>query len=103
MPRSATAPSLRTQIWSARRIVLRRWAITSVVRAFEDVMLSSASWTTRSDLASSAEVASSRTKISGSRTNARAIATRWRWPPLSFTPQSPTSVSKPSGKPLMKS
>ena len=29
---------------------------------------------------------------------ARAIATRWRWPPDSFTPRSPTSVSKPCGR-----
>ena len=29
--------------------------------------------------------------------SARAIATRWRWPPESRAPRSPTDVSIPSG------
>ncbi|EAU48510.1 hypothetical protein R2601_03018 [Salipiger bermudensis HTCC2601] len=33
---------------------------------------------------SSAEVGSSRNSTSGSRISARAIATRWRWPPESW-------------------
>jgi hypothetical protein len=41
---------------------------------------------------SSAEVASSSRRIAGSRTIARAIATRWRWPPESRPPRSPTIV-----------
>ena len=56
-----------------------------------------ASCTMRSLFASSELVASSKTRIAGSRTIARAIVTRWRWPPESFTPASPTSVSQPSG------
>ena len=43
--------------------------------------------------ASTEEVASSRIKIRGSARNARAIATRWRCPPESVRPRSPTSVS----------
>ncbi|GJE69842.1 hypothetical protein CHKEEEPN_1373 [Methylorubrum podarium] len=31
------------------------------------------------------------------------MAMRWRWPPESFTPRSPTMVSKPSGRAWMKS
>ena len=42
---------------------------------------------------SSDEVASSRIRMRGSARIARAIATRWRWPPESFTPRSPTIVS----------
>ena len=30
---------------------------------------------------------------------ARASATRWRWPPDSVMPRSPTTVAKPSGMP----
>ncbi len=43
--------------------------------------------------ASTDEVASSRIRIRGSASSARAIATRWRWPPESVRPRSPTSVS----------
>src|SRR5262245_11333526 len=39
------------------------------------------------------EVASSRIRIFGSAISARAIAMRWRCPPESFTPRSPTIVS----------
>ncbi len=34
----------------------------------------------------------------GSARSARAIVTRWRCPPDSFTPRSPITVSRPSGK-----
>ena len=43
--------------------------------------------------ASTLEVASSRTRIRGSASSARAMAIRWRWPPLSVSPRSPTRVS----------
>ena len=42
---------------------------------------------------SSADGASSRTRIGASRSSARAMATRCRWPPDSLTPRSPTKVS----------
>ena len=53
------------------------------------------SWTTRCDAVSSAAVASSRKRIFGSRTMARAIAILWRWPPDSWPPLSPTRVANP--------
>mmetsp|Transcript_1370 Transcript_1370/g.5606 ORF Transcript_1370/g.5606 Transcript_1370/m.5606 type:complete len:124 (+) Transcript_1370:888-1259(+) len=46
---------------------------------------------------SNAEVASSANRSLGARKNARAMATLCFSPPLSFTPRSPTIVSKPSG------
>jgi len=46
----------------------------------------------RSVVWSSAEVASSSSRIEGSRTTARAIARRWRWPPETVLPRSPTIV-----------
>src|SRR5712692_2944762 len=44
------------------------------------------------------EVASSRIRMRGSARIARAIETRWRCPPESFTPRSPMIVSYFSGK-----
>ena len=44
-------------------------------------------------VASTEEVASSRIRIRGSASRARAIATRWRWPPERVRPRSPTRVS----------
>ncbi len=43
--------------------------------------------------ASTEAVASSRIRIRGSTTSARAIAIRWRWPPESVIPRSPITVS----------
>ena len=54
-------------------------------------------------VASTLEVASSRTRIRGSVNRARAIATRCRWPPDRVRPRSPTSVSSPSGSESMSS
>ena len=50
-------------------------------------------WIAASTSLSSAEVASSSTRIGAFLSNTRAIATRWRWPPESFTPRSPTWAS----------
>ncbi len=74
-------------------IVDSRCAITIVVRPC--ISSSSAAWISRSDSVSSAEVASSRIRIGASFRIARAIAIRWRWPPESRIPRSPTTVSKP--------
>ena len=63
-------------------IVVRWWLTRSSER-----------WIAASVSLSTAEVASSRTKMEGSRTSARAIVSRWRWPPDSRTPRSPTCVS----------
>ena len=43
--------------------------------------------------ASTDEVASSRIRMRGSASSARAIATRWRCPPESVRPRSPITVS----------
>ena len=51
---------------------------------------SSAACTSVSLSASSEEVASSSSRIGASRRMARAMAMRWRWPPDSVTPRSPT-------------
>ena len=51
-----------------------------------------------SDSESSELVASSRMRMRGSARMARAMETRWRWPPESLTPRSPTMVSYCSGK-----
>ena len=54
---------------------------------------SSACWITASFSASTADSASSRIRIGASRSSARAIAMRWRWPPESLMPRSPTTVA----------
>ena len=76
---------------SAWRIVLRRWAITNEVRP--RIRAARPRWIRRSLSLSRLLVASSRMKISGSASMARAMARRWRWPPLSLTPRSPMTVS----------
>ena len=48
-------------------------------------------------------VALSRSRTSGRASTARASARRWRWPPDSDAPRSPSSVSKPSGRATMNS
>jgi hypothetical protein len=67
-----------------------RWAITIVVRFC--IRPSSAFCTSVSLSASSADVASSSSRIGASRRMARAMAMRWRWPPESVMPRSPTGV-----------
>ena len=76
---------------SASAIVERRWAITNVVRP--SITSRSAALISRSVVASTEEVASSRISTRGSARNARAIAIRCRWPPLNVRPRSPTRVS----------
>ena len=44
-------------------------------------------------VASTEAVASSRIRTRGSTSRARAIESRWRWPPESVSPRSPTTVS----------
>ena len=79
--------------WSARRSAAGRCEttrqVTSRPRAKRRVHSSA------SVSASSAEERSSKTSSSASRTNIRAAAARWTWPPESFTPRGPTSVSSP--------
>mmetsp|Transcript_79764 Transcript_79764/g.125794 ORF Transcript_79764/g.125794 Transcript_79764/m.125794 type:complete len:95 (+) Transcript_79764:311-595(+) len=83
VPSSATLPSEMMAILSASWIVESRCAIIIVVLFFCFSSLSRAACTTLSDAESKAEVASSKIRIAGSRTNARAMATRCFWPPES--------------------
>ena len=53
------------------------------------ISVSSCSWMAASISLSSAEVASSSTRIGAFFRITRASATRWRWPPESLTPRSP--------------
>ena len=75
-PRATMRPCSSTTISSARAIVERRWAMITVVRpriASRRPMRISASV-----VASTEAVASSRIRMRGSTTRARAIASRWR-------------------------
>ena len=74
-----------------RAIVDRRCAIAITV--LPSISPSSCSWMASSTSLSSAEVASSSTRIGASFSTTRAIAMRWRCPPESFTPRSPTCAS----------
>ena len=95
------APFSSTAIRSAPRIVESRCAITIAVRPASS--RSSPVSIARSVRTSTFEVASSRIRIRGSASSARANAISCRWPAESETPRSPTSVSKPSGSRLMNS
>ena len=66
-------------------------------------MARNASCTIDSSSESSALVASSRMRIVGRLSTARAIARRCRWPPESCTPRSPIVAPYPSGKRSMNS
>ena len=91
VPRAATRPPSSTMISSAREIVDSRWAMMMVVRPF---IASRRPRRIRASVVASTEaVASSRMRMRGSIASARAIATRWRCPPDSVIPRSPTSVS----------
>mmetsp|Transcript_8844 Transcript_8844/g.26703 ORF Transcript_8844/g.26703 Transcript_8844/m.26703 type:complete len:107 (-) Transcript_8844:157-477(-) len=79
-----------------------RWAIITVVKLLDFIRFARASWTTCSLVASSAEVASSKTRSFGLLMRARAMATLCFWPPLSRAPPGPTSVSYPNGSSEMK-
>lgn len=82
-------------------MVDRRCAITSVVR-FSAICLRSA-WMAFSDFESKAEVASSKIRMRGFLSIARAMATRYFSPPKNLRPRSPTSVSYLSGSVSIKS
>ena len=69
--------------------------MTKVVRPF--MTSSSATLSRASVTGSSALVASSRIRIGGFFSSARAMARRWRSPPESSRPRSPSGASRPSG------
>ncbi|KAF6167538.1 hypothetical protein GIB67_031739, partial [Kingdonia uniflora] len=92
-PLSTIFPRWMTTIASTFLTVLKRWATMTVVQL--TIIKSNASYTTHSDSASSALVASSRSRIRGSFRIALAIATLCFCPPESCAPCSPTEVSNP--------
>ena len=93
-------PSSITAIRSAWRIVLRRWAMTKLVRP--RISRDSPCWINPSDSESRLLVASSRIRIRGSARTALAMVMRCFCPPLRRTPRSPMIVSYPSGKDSIK-
>ena len=80
-------------------MVDKRCAMTSEVLLF--IILIRASCTNRSDSVSKAEVASSKIKISGFLSTARAIDNLCFCPPESLFPWSPIAVSSPLGSASM--
>ena len=80
-----------TKITSAVRIVDSRCAMAIVVRP--SISGSSAACTSRSEVVSRDDVASSRIRIRGSFRMTRAMASRCFSPPESLYPRSPTTVS----------
>mmetsp|Transcript_32894 Transcript_32894/g.52457 ORF Transcript_32894/g.52457 Transcript_32894/m.52457 type:complete len:99 (+) Transcript_32894:133-429(+) len=73
-----------------------------VITVLSSISFSKASCTKNSLSASNALVASSNRRIFGSFKMALAIANLCLWPPESICPLSPTIVSNPLGKDLMK-
>ena len=94
-------PSSSTRIKSARRNRLNRPDTTNVVRPA--IASRSANTISFSVRASTDAVGSSRIRIGGCSNNARASASRWRWPPDKSTPDSPSTVSYPCGSAVMNS
>src|SRR5207247_2613007 len=88
VPCSIRRPSSITNRRDALRRVDKRCAIANTVRPATS--RSSACWISRSVSVSTLLVASSRMRIRGSCRIARAIDTRWRSPPDSVCPRSPT-------------
>ena len=90
-PSRSTRPPSSTTIRSARCSVERRCATRMVVRP--TMSRRSVAWISSSIRLSIDEVASSSSRIRGSVSRARARVIRWRWPPESSRPRSPTTVS----------
>ena len=100
VPCSTMRPDSITTTRSACSMVVRRCATTRVVRPC--MRRCRASCTRRSDSLSSAEVASSRIRMGAFLYTARAMASRWRWPPESWAALCPTMLSMPMGRRSMK-
>ena len=78
-----------------------RWAIMITVVPFR--FLAKDSRMAASVAESTAEVESSRMRMAGLRSMARAMHRRCFWPPETFTPPWSSTVSNPSGKDMIKS
>ena len=94
-------PRSSTTMRSASRMVDSRWAMTRVVRPCIRCSRACRNWLSLT--ASRWDVASSSTNTGAFFSRARAMAIRCRCPPDSCIPRSPTMVSYPSGKAVMKS
>mmetsp|Transcript_32775 Transcript_32775/g.76485 ORF Transcript_32775/g.76485 Transcript_32775/m.76485 type:complete len:126 (+) Transcript_32775:451-828(+) len=103
VPVSATRPWSITAMVCALTTVERRCATSTTVCAPLQMRWSSAFCTCASLSASSADVASSRSKSLGFRSSARATAIRCFCPPERRWPRSPTRVPYSSSKLVMKS
>ena len=79
VPMSRTLPRSRTRMASELTRDDRRWEIAITVRPWAIFLM--LALTIASLSGSSALVASSRIRMRGSTIRARAIASRWRWPP----------------------
>ncbi len=71
--------------WAIDRTSGRLWVTKSIARPRSRCSAPSSSTIAAWTLTSSAEVTSSQISTSGSQTSARAIATRWRSPPESWS------------------
>mmetsp|Transcript_16732 Transcript_16732/g.45309 ORF Transcript_16732/g.45309 Transcript_16732/m.45309 type:complete len:102 (+) Transcript_16732:2346-2651(+) len=88
-PLSTISPDLKTRISSESLMVLRRCATVMEAPA-SPITLSNVAWISRSDLLSSAAVASSSSNNWGFRSKALAIQARCFWPPDNEVPFAPT-------------
>ena len=99
---AAIAASRRSRsVVSASRIVESLWAITKLVRSVRSAAM--AFCTSSSVRVSTELVASSRISSEGLRTSARAISSRWRWPPLRSRAPSCNGASSPPWRPATTS
>ena len=78
-----------------------RWAMMMTVVSFR--FLAKEARMAASVVESTAEVESSRIRMAGLRSMARAMHSRCFWPPETLVPPWSSTVSKPSGKDMIKS
>lgn len=102
LPRSTTAPPLRTTTSSQARIISASCVTASTPHPSRPILMI-VSRTPRALCASSPLVASSSTSNFGRLAIALAIAIRCAWPPLRPVPPAPTGVSYPCGRLHIKS
>ena len=93
MPRSTIRPLSSTRIWSASVMVEIRWATMMTVASA--VVRFSAARSRVSVATSRAENESSKRYTLGLVTRARAMQSRWRWPPETFVPPWAILASSP--------
>src|SRR5690606_19849940 len=95
VPRATMRPSSSTRIWWASRMVETRWA--TMITVASATACARAARSRASVVTSSAENESSNRYTAGFATSARAMLSRWRWPPETLVPPWATGSSRPSG------